>query len=268
MKIQLASDLHLDLLHPRWPEERLISPAPDADVLVLAGDIHKGILAVDTFAQWASQSPIPIIYVAGNHEFYGDSLNAVEHRLRESAAAAGIHYLQQDSLTFGGVRFLGCTMWTDYRLRSMYSQAHVMEDVQQRIHDHYLIQTGSTPFTPQDALDQHMASRRWLTQELAKPFEGKTVVITHHGPHPLSVHPRYVGDKRNGAYVSDLSALMPNVDLWLHGHVHDSFDYQVGRCRVVANPAGYVRNRVSAVSREDFQFENQAFSKELVLSLN
>ncbi|BDT74180.1 3',5'-cyclic adenosine monophosphate phosphodiesterase CpdA (plasmid) [Comamonadaceae bacterium OS-4] len=67
-----------------------------------------------------------------------------------------------------------------------------------------------------------MASRRWLTQELAKPFEGKTVVITHHGPHPLSVHPLYVGDKRNGAYVSDLSALMPNVDLWLHGHVHDS----------------------------------------------
>lgn len=267
MNIQLASDLHLDLLHPRWPEERLISPAVDVDVLALAGDIHKGTLAIDTFAQWASQSRTPIIYIAGNHEFYGDSLDTVEQRLRESAAAAGIHYLQQDALIFGGVRFLGCTMWTDYRLRSMYTQAHVMEDVQRRVQDHFLIQSGSQAFTPQDALDQHMASRRWLTQELAKPFDGKTVVITHHGPHPLSVHPRYVGDKRNGAYVSDLSALMPSVDLWLHGHVHDSFDYQVGRCRVVANPAGYVRNRTTATSRADFQLENQAFDRELVISL-
>lgn len=267
MNIQLASDLHLDLLHTRWPEERLISLAQTADVLVLAGDIHKGTLAVDTFAQWAAQSPIPIIYIAGNHEFYGDSLDAIEQRLRESALAAGIHYLQQDALILDGVRFLGCTMWTDYRLRSMYSQAHVMEDVQQRIQDHFHIQTGAQVFTPQDALDQHVASRHWLTQELAKPFNGKTVVITHHGPHPLSVHPRYVGDKRNGAYVSDLSALMPKVDLWLHGHVHDSFDYQVGRCRVVANPAGYVRSRALATSREDFLFENQAFNKELVISL-
>lgn len=267
MNIQLASDLHLDLVHPRWPEERLISLAPDADILVLAGDIHKGSLAIDTFAQWASQSHVPIVYVAGNHEFYGGSLEAVEQRLRKSSAEAGNHFLQQDALILGGVRFLGCTMWTDYRLRSMYPQAHVMEDVQQRIQDHFLIQAGSTPFTPQDALDHHAASRQWLTEELAKPFEGKTVVITHHGPHPLSVHPRYVGDKRNGAYVSDLSALMPKVDLWLHGHVHDSFDYQVGQCRVVANPAGYVRNRALAASREDFLLENQAFNKELVISL-
>lgn len=268
MNIQLASDLHLDLVQPHWPEERLISLAPQADVLVLAGDIHKGTSAIDTFARWAMQNKTPIIYVAGNHEFYGDSLDTVAQHLRVSAAVAGIHFLQQDVLILGDVRFLGCTMWTDYRLRSMYSQAHVMEDVHQRIQDHYHIQVGSESFTPRDALDQHMTSRRWLTQELAKPFDGKTVVITHHGPHPLSVHPRYIGDKRNGAYVSDLSALMPHVDLWLHGHVHDSFDYRVGQCRVVANPAGYLRNRASAASKADFVFENQAFNKALVITLN
>jgi len=166
MNIQLASDLHLDLVHPRWPEERLISLAPEADVLVLAGDIHQGALAIDTFAPWTSCNRTPIIYVAGNHEFYGDSLDAVEQRLREAAAKAGIHFLQQDAIIFGGVRFLGCTMWTDYRLRSMYTQAHVMEDVQNRIQDHYLIKTDSKPFTPQDALDQHAASRQWLAQPL------------------------------------------------------------------------------------------------------
>jgi predicted phosphodiesterase len=268
MKIQLASDLHLDLLHPRWPEERLISLAEDADVLVLAGDIHQGALAMDTFAPWASDKKIPILYVAGNHEFYADTLDAVDQRLREASAAAGIHYLERNVVVIGGVRLLGCTMWTDYRLRSMYTQEHVMEDIQRRLMDHYRIQTESGLFTPRDALEQHLASRQWLTEELAKPFEGKTVVVTHHGPHPLSVHPRYADDKLNAAYVSDLSPLMSHVDLWLHGHVHDSFDYQVGRCRVVANPAGYIRNRASAASREDFVFENQVFDKELLISLD
>ncbi|PQA75953.1 metallophosphoesterase [Rhodoferax sp. TS-BS-61-7] len=267
MKIQLASDLHLDLLHPRWPEEQLISLALDVDVLVLAGDIHQGALAMDTFAPWASNRKIPIVYVAGNHEFYGETLGTVVQHLRESSAAAGIHYLERDVIVIGGVRFLGCTLWTDYRLRSMYTQEHVMEEVQGRLMDHQRIHTDSGLFAPQDALKQHLVSRQWLAEELAKPFEGKTVVVTHHGPHPLSVHPRYVGDKLNAAYVSDLSQLMPHVDLWLHGHVHDSFDYQIGRCRVVANPAGYVRNRASVASREDFVFENQAFDAELVISL-
>lgn len=268
MKIQLASDLHLDLLQPHWPLERLVSLAEDANVLVLAGDIHQGAIAMDAFAPWASDKKIPIIYVAGNHEFYAETLGTVDRRLRESSVATGIHYLERNVLVISGVRFLGCTLWTDYRLRSMYTQEHVMEDIERRLMDHQRIHTESGMFNPRDALEQHLVSRRWLTEELTKPFEGKTVVVTHHGPHPLSVHPRYVGDKLNAAYVSDLSQLMPHVDLWLHGHVHDSFDYKVGRCRVVANPAGYIRNRASAASREDFVFENQAFDKELVISLD
>lgn len=133
----------------------------------------------------------------------------------------------------------------------MFSREHVMSEIQQRLTDHCQISTESGLFTPQDALALHLASRKWQEDETAKPFDGKTVVVTHHGPHPLSVHPRYAGDKINAEYVSDLSSLLAHVDLWMHGHVHDSFDYRVGHCQVVANPACYVRNRASAASREE-----------------
>jgi predicted phosphodiesterase len=268
MNIQLASDLHLDLLHPLWPGERLISPAQEADVLVLAGDIHKGSQAIETFAPWISDRKTPIVYVAGNHEFYGGSINSVRQRLKESASEHGINYLECETLVLGEVRFLGCTLWTDFALRSMYSREHVMEDIQRRLTDHYQIHADSALITPHDTLALHLQSRQWLTEELAKPFAGKTVVVTHHGPHPLSVHPRYAGDKLNAAYVSDLSSLLPHVDLWLHGHVHDSFDYRVGRCRVVANPSGYVRNRASASTRGEFILENPEFNNGLVIALN
>lgn len=268
MNIQLASDLHLDLLHPRWPDERLVSPAMDADVLVLAGDIHQGSQAMEAFASWGAKRKASIVYVAGNHEFYGNSIEAVQKDLQESSSAQGIHYLERKTVVLDGVRFLGCTLWTDYALRSMFSQEHVMWEIQQRLSDHFHIRMGTELFTPQDALALHLSSRQWLTEELAKPFYGKTVVVTHHGPHPLSVHPRYAGDKLNAAYVSDLSSLLPDVDLWLHGHVHDSFDYRIGRCRVVANPAGYVRNRAVATSRGEFVLENTRFDKELVIALS
>lgn len=123
-----------------------------------------------------------------------------------------------------------------------------------------------------DTLEDHEGSRRWLEGELAKPYPGSTVV-THHGPHPLSIHPRYQGDQINAGFVRDLTPLQQQADLWLHGHVHDSFDYPgVGRCRVVANPAGYVRNVNWVRSPEEFEFENpcfnlSGFNKNLVVEL-
>ena len=117
------------------------------------------------------------------------------------------------------------------------------------------------------ALAEHELSRAWLEQELNKPYDGKTVVISHHGPHPLSVHPRYVGEALNAAFVSNLTELLPKGDLWIHGHVHDSFDYRVGRCRVVANPLGYARDRYSAAHAKELVFENNAFQWACVIDV-
>lgn len=264
MKIQLASDLHLEFLERDWPRERLIGCAPDADVLVLAGDIANGAKALTLFAGW----PVPVIYLAGNHEFYGQFLDPLRARLREVARESGIHFLDNDSVEIEGVRFLGSTLWTDYQLTQERSQVDSMRYVEQHLTDHVRIRTDTGVFTTQHALALHLAARAWLQAELNKPFDGKTVVISHHGPHPLSVHPRYVGNPLNPGFVSDLSALMPGVDLWLHGHVHDSFDYQVGKCRVVANPAGYILNRGEVATPSDFSFENRLFDRRLVLEVS
>jgi Icc-related predicted phosphoesterase len=279
MKIQLASDLHLDQINfkrglsytasssKEFLPKRIIGPVPGADVLVLAGDIADGAYACTLFADWPSEKHAPIILVAGNHEFYGHPIDPTYDKLREGAALNNIHFLENDSVVIDGVRFLGTTLWTDYRLRSNRTQSQLMEYCGTRLNDHFRIRTDGHTFTPQDALERHEIARSWLEKELAKPFDGKTVVVSHHAPHPLSVHPRYIGDQLNAAFVSDLSEMLFNVDLWLHGHVHDSFDYAVGRCRVVANPAGYVLNRRYAIDQSDYEFENRAFDRNLLVEI-
>jgi predicted phosphodiesterase len=261
MRVQLASDLHLELLTHRFPGEQLIAPANGADVLVLAGDIAGGSSAIELFADW----PVPVLYVAGNHEAYGGTWEAVQRDLRQAAAGTPVRFLERDVVDLGGVRFLGCTLWTDYQLeqrsaRRQWTQREMMQNAETCINDHRRIRTvGGGPFLPQHALADHFRSRAWLEHELSTPYLGKTVVVTHHAPNLRSIHPRYAGDITNAAFASDLPGLTTHADVWLHGHVHDSFDYRVGRCRVVANPRGYAKNRDSAADVRELQFENPAF---------
>ena len=263
MKIQLASDLHLEFLQRRFPGERLITPALQADVLILAGDIANGTQAIDLLKNW----PVPVLYLAGNHEFYNQSLERARIELRHAAQGTSIRFLDNDAIDFGAVRFLGCTLWTDYRLTRNRTQRQSMDDAERQLNDHRLIRTQDGLFTASMALAEHQHSRRWLERELDKPFGGKTVVITHHGPHPLSVHPRYAGDPANAAFVTDLSALLSDAKLWLHGHVHDSFDYMVGGCRVMTNPLGYAHNRRQATKAKELSFENPAFQWECLIEV-
>lgn len=265
MRVQIASDLHFEHLARCSPGETLIRPAPEADVLVLAGDIAQAKDAVARFGDW----PVPVLYVLGNHEFYGGCIDAVREELTVATAGTSVRVLEREVADFGGVRFLGCTMWTDYRLRSNRTQRHLMENAALRLNDHRLIRTRAGGlFHPAHALQDHEISRTWLAQELSKPYAGKSVVVTHHAPHSLSVHPRYVGDPTNAAFASDLAELLHRADLWIHGHVHDSVDYRVEGCRVVANPRGYARNAHSAKSMDALQFENPAFEHALVIDIS
>lgn len=263
MKVQIASDLHLEFLQEYFPGYRLIAPAVDADLLVLAGDIANGTQAIALFKDW----PVPVLYVAGNHEFYGWDFRETRKKLKEAAAGTHIMFLDNDAIDFGGVRFLGATLWTDYRLALNRTQRQLMETAELRINDHYKIRAGEERFTARLALEEHEFSRAWLLQELKQPYDGKNVVISHHGPHPLSAHHRYAGEPLNAAFVSDLSDLLPKAHLWIHGHVHDSFDYCVRGCRVVANPCGYVRNKHSVIDAKKLFFENQVFQPALVVDV-
>jgi predicted phosphodiesterase len=265
MRIQLASDLHLEHLASRFPGETLIRPAHQADMLVLAGDVAQASNAVQLFQDW----PVPVLYVLGNHEFYGDCVETVREELERATAGTSVRVLERDVVDFGGVRFLGCTLWTDYRLRSNRTQRHLMEHAALRLNDHRLVQIRPGElFTPEHALNDHESSRAWLAQQLSEPYAGKKVVITHHAPHALSVHPRYAGDHLNAAFASELPELLQLADVWLHGHVHDSFDYSVQGCRVVANPRGYAQNVGAASDVSELKFENKTFGHDFVIDLD
>ncbi|WP_342131974.1 metallophosphoesterase, partial [Hydrogenophaga sp. OTU3427] len=189
--------------------------------------------------------------------------------LRAAARGTSVTFLERDVVDYGGVRFLGCTLWTDYRLQCNRTQRQLMEHAQLRINDHRLISTSDGSFfTVARALEEHKASRAWLESELLKDYDGKTVVITHHAPHSLSVHPRYAGDATNAAFASDLTDLLQRADYWLHGHVHDSFDYTVVGCRVVANPRGYARNISAVEHARQLQFENRLFSYACIVDIS
>ena len=280
LRIQLASDLHLENIEVRFPGERLITPAADADLLVLAGDVANGKRAIELFADW----PVPVLYLAGNHEFYDHNWETTRTDLRSAARGTIVLFLDNDVAdlsifrhwwasrkeALSRVRFLGSTLWTDYRYSAGKTQRQLMEHAEMRMQDHRVIMTKQGRFTAVHALRDHELSRFWLERELTKPFDGKTVVLTHHAPHPLSVHPRFQAVDAlatNAAYVSDLEPLLRKADVWLHGHVHDSFDYHVAGCRVVANPRGYARNRSSAVAVSALQFENAAFQWACVIDI-
>ena len=97
----------------------------------------------------------------------------------------------------------------------------------------------SSPLTPDIAQRWHRHSIKWLSRELAKPFAGKTVVVTHHAPSRRSVPDCYARHPATPAYASACDALVAQADLWIHGHVHQACEYTIGKCRVVCNPRGY-----------------------------
>ena len=135
------------------------------------------------------------------------------------------------------------------------------------MNDHQLIRIADGYFTPAEALRVHQQSRTWLESKLNQSFDGRTIVVTHHAPHPNSINPRYAGVSLNAAFVSDLTPLLGKSDLWIHGHAHDSFDYEVAGTRVIANPRGYALNRLSAETPAELEWENEAFDTRLVVEV-
>ncbi|MDF3035085.1 MAG: hypothetical protein K0S28_359 [Paucimonas sp.] len=264
MRIQIASDLHLENLAHTLPGYRAIAETA-SDVLVLAGDIHEHAKVFDTFADW----PTPVVYVHGNHELYNDDLAATQARLRSRGGPGvegKIRFLENEEWISGGVRFLGACLWTDYELCG--DPADAMALATAALNDHRLIHHGADGqrFMPDDALRLHRQTRTWLHDRLTRPFDGKTIVVTHHCPHPKSVHPKYGGNPLNAAFASDLTPLVGMADVWIHGHTHSSFDYRLGRCRVVCNPRGYCL-RHPATEPGRLKFENEEFNPALVIEV-
>lgn len=250
MKLQLLSDLHLES-HPRFEAE----PAPDADLLVLAGDIGSyqngsrlggtdfGLGRFSPRQGW----PVPVIYVPGNHEYDGDDFDAVHRRLRDCCDALGILWLERETRVIDGVRFIGTTLWSDFDAlvdpaAGMTEQFRARGKAM-RAANFYLETTGTTragqPFLAEQVREHSLVCQDWLRKALAEPFDGTTVAITHFAPTLASADPRYGLTPGTAGFCNALDELLPRAQLWLHGHLHCAFDYVKDGCRVVANPLGY-----------------------------
>lgn len=248
MKIFIASDLHGEM----WSHGYNVPEGLDFDVAVFAGDVHHAYRAVSWLTNQRALWGKEVLFVAGNHEYYGSVLEDAAALIRDKSRGTNVTFLDADAVPIiDGVRFLGCTLWTDYRFDAE-GQAHGLR-AGRFINDHKFIRTspGSefpAPFTPLEAYKRHVAERRWLTDRLAEEHDGHTVVVTHHAPHPGSLHERFADDEAlNASFISDLSDIIEEYQpsLWIHGHVHDVHDYVVPgtTTRVVCNPLGYTHEQ-------------------------
>lgn len=238
MKIHILSDLHLEICN-----FKPLADSENADIIVLAGDI-----AVHTHGiRWARKNwpDKAIIYVPGNHEFYGYDMEQTRKDLRIAADKENVHLLDMGEVVINGTRFLGCTGWTDMELFGAAKKQLCINKAAIGLNDFYRIKHPDGKlgrFTPEQSVGEHRECVKWLEQKLIhEKFAGETVVITHHAPSFKSVVPRYQNDLLSACFASRLDQLMGRADVWIHGHMHDSSDYKINGTRVIANPRGYAR---------------------------
>jgi Icc-related predicted phosphoesterase len=269
MRIHLVSDLHLDISG----NGDFTPPPVDCDAIVVAGDaMAPGTLALKKVRDLYSDRSIPLIYTPGNHDYYSHhdpkrpDLKTTWQRQRSEmpvvAAELGITLLDDAVAEIGGVRFIGATLWTDFTARPGYMpfDAAVREASSSRgMNDYRMIKVepgrSKDMLRPRDTVNAHKASRAFLERTLATPFDGDTVVVTHHAPSYRSLRSEGLQfNDMDWCYSSNLESLMTGDNapaLWLHGHIHANRDYTIGNARVVANPRGYPMR----VGRENPDFD-------------
>jgi Icc-related predicted phosphoesterase len=270
MKIQIVSDLHLE-----HRNDLPVLHNAGADVLILAGDICQAedlyrnprdkftvdgqvadlsqVMTGDwrgwdarrfrEFFQHCSDNWPHVLYVSGNHEHYDGRWERTSDILRtEMAHYHNIHFMDQDSITIDGIRFLGVPLWTSFKD----ADPNVMWAVKSYMSDYRWIKHFNAGqwgrLRPQDTLAKHQSDVSWLTDQLAMDHT-PTVIIGHHAPSYQSIHEMYRNQAdMNYAFCSSLDHMMVtnyHIRLWVHGHVHNCFDYSINQARVVCNPLGY-----------------------------
>jgi predicted phosphodiesterase len=270
MRLWILSDLHIELTQG-WDLPSGVD-RPEFDVLVIAGDL---IPRMERGVKWLAQHvpDRPVIYVAGNHEFYGEDEGRGVEKAKQAAAGTSVHVIQNETVRIGTVTFACATLWVDFALLG--DQRRAMAVAGDRMNDFRRIRTKGyiERFRPHHALARHMESRSFLEAELRKEHPGPLVIVTHHAPHSAQIDPHHAPpDILDSAYRSDLTHLMvPAPDdgrgplrpanLWVYGHTHESFDGKIGDTRVVSNGKGYGPNRWQAT------WDNPRFDPHYVIEI-
>ena len=263
MLIRPFSDIHVEFWKPNKIERfigKFVPPLPtdDETVVVIAGDLglaHKQETWLRVLNSLSKRFQA-VVYVEGNHFFYKNDFFSRIHELKGMVTLPGnVYFLENESVEINGVVFIGATLWTDFMGRDFFK----MQYARKGMNDFELIKkVDGLRVRPEDTVDQFDVSKKYIFETIKNTGGKKTVVVTHHGISPQSIHERFKGDSLNCAFMTDLTSEVTEhgPDIWVHGHTHDSFDYMLGRTRVIVNPFGY----------KDVE-ENRQYDKELVVEL-
>jgi len=253
MLIRPFSDLHCE----RWPDMRyqdtlmdgLITPLPTdhETVAVIAGDMglaHRQETWQIRLEMLASRFRA-IVYVEGNHFFWHNGwLDRIEELKQQVSLPGNVHFLENGTVDIDGVLFVGATLWTGLDKRN----PHSMLKARWRMVDYdHIRKPNGRMLKPEDTVDRFEVSRDFIFRALKESTAAKKVVVTHHGISPLSIAERFKGNEINCAFMTDLSAdiALNGPDLWVHGHMHNSSDYMLGRTRVIENSYGYMGHEIN-----------------------
>jgi len=275
MRLWIWSDLHLEMQGIALP-----ALAPDGvDAIVCAGDLAYACDVERHAREIVNRYGVPLIFVPGNHEFYsGRSLartKPTDHLVMKEAARASrawrqrLHVLDDDVVEIAGVRFVGGTLWTDFRmdLPNEASLPRRMRSALTQIADFSEIRLGDGErLTPQVMLGFHLLTRAFIERQLTIPFDGRTVVVTHHLPHPDCTPAIYRGWDTNCLFAcgrvafEDVLKSEAAPALWVCGHTHHAINKHIGRTRIVCNPHGYlsVRTEWNNGFRPDLVIDTEA----------
>lgn len=242
MKVRVVSDIHLEHRQNEPP-----FPVGSGEILILAGDIlsaryfktdgylHK---VYDTFLEDCSKNYDKVLYVKGNHEFYGYNYEGTHKKILDNLPD-NFHLLENETIKIGNVNFIGFTFWTDFRKENPLE----MMDAQSYMNDYKVIRITSNyrKLNTNDTLQFHKDSKQYLLNKLDELKDEEVFVISHHSPTLQSIAPEFK-NSCNGAYCSDLDDLIldhPNIKHWVFGHSHTAMDFYIGGCRVINNAVGY-----------------------------
>jgi len=230
VRINYFSDIHLEF-------GSLTAPDNDAELIVAAGDIGIFKQGLD----WLKTLEKPVVYVAGNHEFYTCEYKEVLQALKIECVGSNVRFLENNTFVYKGIRFLGCSLWAD-----LYVDGNEKaEALGQSLNDFRKITFNEEEFNQIIFSELHYCSKQWVEEALAKPFDGKTIVVTHHAPTEWSWNGASNALKKL-AYCNDLKYLFHEyeIDAWFHGHIHSPGDYRVAGARILSNPRGYVGRKL------------------------
>lgn len=268
-RLFFATDIHLKISEAAG----LARPfdVPDADVCVIAGDVTDSMISGMEWVAKIVGRKMPVVMALGNHDLFTQDMPTARRKAPARARELGIHLLDDSEAEVCGIRFVGGTLWTDFRVFEslqdpvVYTREQCMGAVRNELADYVEIYANEVvggviarTMTPRDTIRYHERTVAYIEEVLARPFDGPTVVVSHHAPHPRSIHRRFLDRPSSAAYASDLTWLIERYkpEFWLHGHVHDSFDYEVDQTRIICNPRGYG------------SFPNLSFNPSLVLEIS